>query len=296
MRRLRLIAVVLVALAALGQPAAVDDYELGDLLSRLDRVASLYRDNALKFSCREKIVYRPSLLNKKAHQNARQGAGGLILKLEYIYEYNDEGHLSDYRTRRGSKKKVHDEVDPADLGVPLSLKRAYSWVFIFERAKWRMYDYTIEGHEQALGRDAIRMAFSPIEPITHDLNDWYGTAWIDEKTSQLLRVSAMKANQWDEKERLEQDFSSGDDSAEVYEFASIQTEFTVEENGMRFPGEVEINNSRYRIRRVGARRTTEEEPVYRVSQSYRNYRFFGVKTYDQIRQIVAGSPGVIVDE
>ena len=219
--------------ALLLRPAVpfADESRLQRLLARLDRIASLYRDNALKFSCIEKVTYSSLSVPARTH------------KLEYIYEYKD-GNLTDYRTpyrRRHPGGEVPRRVELSDYEIPYYLNRAYSWVFTFERNRWSLYHYRIVGEERVLGHDAVQIRFDPRPPVLQEVNDWYGRVWVDKETSQLLRVEALKADQHAEERRLRAALARDSiDKEERYEIATVVTEFSIEENGMRFPGRVEI--------------------------------------------------------
>jgi len=63
---------------------------------------------------------------------------------------------------------------------------------VFGAARQKLHRYQILGEDTALGRTALKLRFEPIPPYREELNSWFGTAWIDRETSQLLRVEAMK--------------------------------------------------------------------------------------------------------
>ncbi len=276
---------ILLAMAAATQPPTEvgrEDTALSELLARLDGLADLYRDNALRFSCNETITYEPA-----------GGPGRKVYELEYIYVYEKDEGLSDYRTRRGVHLKKGEAPQPVDLvtyGLPTFVQRAYSWVFIFERAKREMYKYRILGEEKVGGRMAAIVAFEPVPPFQTDLNDWFGSAWVDRETYQLLKVDAVKADQHLERMRFEVDLEAGseiEDPARARIITRISTEFSVQRSGMTFPESVIIHRSRYKAREEKKKMVLVEWPVARITQSYANYRFFGVRTRDEIRAIVS---------
>src|SRR5262249_25582710 len=125
------------------------------------------------------------------------------------------------------------------------------------------------------------------------INDWFGTAWIDAESFQLLRVEALKAADRRKQEKLERDLTDpapapppGVGAGALIE--KVDTDFSVEKNGMRFPGTVVIWNSRYRVQRNDGGKEIQESPVYRVTQAYTNYRFFNVRTREEIRDLILG--------
>src|SRR5262245_24499096 len=98
---------------------------LAALLDRMRRVATLYRDRALKFECTEAIQYR-------AVREDRSPPTGYV-KLSYLYERDAEGRLQDCRMWKksitnGSSLRC---VDPFEYHVPMYLSNAYSWIFVF---------------------------------------------------------------------------------------------------------------------------------------------------------------------
>ena len=166
-----------------GAPAGTsppEDARLEDLLERLARVSELYRDTALRFSCEETIT--------------NSGLGGGTSRFEYIYVYDARAGFRDYRTQRvrGRPRRVN-------LGktrIPRLLRQAYSWAFVFGAARQKLHRYRILGGDTALDRPALKLRFEPIPPYREELNSWFGTAWIDRETSQLLKVEAMKPDQY----------------------------------------------------------------------------------------------------
>ena len=276
---------MLLAISAGSQPPAQEETEnagLSQLLARLEVLADRYRDNALRFSCSETITYVPV-----------GGRGRKVYELEYIYAYEKDRGLSDYRTRRGERLKKGDEPRPVDLvtyGIPIFVQRAYSWVFIFERGKRGMYTYRILGEEKIMGRSATIVSFEAVPPFQTDLNDWFGTAWVDRETYQLLKVEAVKADQHVERERFEAEIHAGlpiEEPEKERAMTRIATEFARQKNGMTFPERIVIHRSRYNAREEKKKFYLAEWPVARITQSYGDYRFFGVQAHDEMRAIVS---------
>ncbi len=256
----------------------------GPLLARLARVARLYRDNALSFTCDENIHY------------AGRGAP-VIHKFRYIYRYSKErSRLEDFRVLRGRESKLSDEkkkrIELENYGLPAYLQRAYSWVFIFEEENQPHYRYEIEAREEALGRPAIRVSFEPIPPVEDAINDWHGRAWVDEETSQVLRVEAVPAQEFVQVELLRKALDKTEAAQNVlgyrgtFTFSDVTTEFDVEKNGMRFPGRSLIKRTEHIVNARGEGSARRERPLYQVSQTYKRYQFFSVRTADQVRAFV----------
>lgn len=252
------------------------------LLVRLDKVASLYRDTALSFACNETITY------------AAPGTRPEVRKLQYIYVYDDRRDLTDYRTER-RRPRPGVEPKPIDLrrtDLPVFVSRAYSWVFTFERGKQSLHRFTMLDDAIALGRQAYAIRFEPIPPLQQDINDWFGTVWIDRDSLQFLRVEAMKADQLAEKQRFERHVGAprpegAHDRTTSYSFSEIATDFTVEKNGMRFPGLVTIQRQKREIKEANWYKYDRQLAGYTVTQRYDDYQFFGVRTVAEIRAITS---------
>ena len=253
--------------------------ELNLLLSRLDQVAQLYRDAALEFSCRETII--------------DTAQGGARHQLEYLYVYDEKQGFQDYRT---PGRKSAAQVRLQDLGLDLVLSRSYSWVFIFLGGAQKYHRYEIVGWDTR----AVQLRFEPIPPYHEGLNDWFGTAWIDRETLQLLEVEAMKPEDWEVQQEFERKLAEASRSSphlrkERYILTGVSTEFSVEKNGMRFPGRTHIFVVRRRIRGgVGDDRYHERE-IRAVQQVYTDYQFFSVRTRQEIRKIIFGQGAPIAE-
>jgi hypothetical protein len=118
-------------------------------------------------------------------------------------------------------------------------------------------------------------------------NDWYGSAWVDRESYQLLRVEAQRPDDHAQEALLHSALQAAKQSGRksyhgTYPILSYTTEFDVEKNGMRFPGRSVIEKTDFQVRGGAVLKT----PVYRVSQTYKRYRFFGVRTAEEIHTIV----------
>jgi hypothetical protein len=262
------------AAASAGDAASHEQALLGLLLDRLDAVARLYADTALRFTCRETITSEP----------------GGVRRFDYIYIFGPDGRFRDYRTRPGSRRGR--EVDPEHAHLPRWLNQAYSWAFIFWRDRHDRFRFRRDGEETILGREAFRLRFEPVLPIDRGINDWVGTAWIDRTTWQILRVEARTPDDFDAYLRfqasLAPDAPAGLESDPTYfSIETIETEFAFVKNDMRFPSAVVIERSRYAVPgRHG--RPFDVTPRYRVRQEYDDYHFFNVRTADEIHALVSG--------
>ena len=262
-----------------------DTAPLEQILVRLDRLSELYRDQALEFACDERITYVDPTNERSVHD------------FEYLYVYEEGRGFLDYRTlpRAGLKKgEPPAPIDPAVYTLPFFVRRAYSWIFIFERGKRSMYHYTLEGDETVRGRRASRVRFEPILPYRRDLNDWVGTAWVDQEDHQLLRIEAQKEDQHAKKLAFERLLSGADPiedhAGQTYSFSDVVTEFKVQKNGLAFPDAVVSTRTRCAAKpgRHGIKSTCWT--AYSVTQRYSNYRFFAIRTREEIRDFLSGGP------
>jgi hypothetical protein len=275
----------LIALPAVHSPAGAaepQDPDLTPLLDRLGRVAWLYADTALHFSCRETITVD----------------GGSAHHYDYIYTHDADGRFKDYRTRPGGHSG--EEVDLAEERLPRWLGQAYSWVFIFRADRRERYRFAASDGGEVLGRPALRLDFTPILPYEENVNDWWGTFFIDKDTSQILKVEATGLNDFLERARFADTIkalraSPPDKSSPGYieppplffKFETITTLFGTEKNGMRFPSEVQIESRRYRV--PGHRgQESDAQRIYKVRQTYTKYRFFSVRTAAEIKAMLSG--------
>jgi hypothetical protein len=277
------------------------------LLERMAGVAELYSDNALRFSCDEEITYTHFSSSGRVQDRRRYD-----LRYLYTYEQGSEsptdaegarrGSLADYRTIRDENAGdgTYREIQLEELALPNYLKRAYSWAFLFEESRQARYQYEILGEENMHGVDALILGFDPIPPYVKTVNDWFGKAWIDKESFQLLRVEANSSdaltdNGEEEGEEEEQDVYR----AQTFTVTRITTDFAVEKNGMRFPSHAILTASVSQRLAEAANLLAaitgdmeeydgEVRTVFRVDQTYNDYRFFNVRSETEIRDKVMG--------
>lgn len=289
--------------AARGTSSRVQDsaaeIDLAEILERLARVAELYRDHALEFTCDEELT-------SVSYDRSRRR--GRVRKLEFIYIYTfgpsydvpeptdpaqptSPGKLADYRTNRGRDQEATEveEVDLATLGLPAFMSRAYSWIFSFQESVQPHHEYEIVEKARVFGRDAVAISFRPVPPIVPGFNDWFGTAWVDLESYQLLRVEGMSPQDHAENEALERARKGEGLDGRTHLVVRTTTEFRVEKNGMRFPTRVKIEGTSFlSAPRLFAGRRLREYPSFEVEQKYENYRFFSVRSEAEIRSLVRG--------
>jgi len=261
--------IVLALVFATAQGA--EDPELSLLLERLDRLSQLYEDSVLSFTCNERITYR--------------GKGTKSYDYSYLYVLDDNGQPRDLRRAKGLGKELAPEPRGADL--PAYLLRPYSAVFIFQTAKRGRFEFEILGRGEALGRPAIEVGFEAVPPYVVGDNAWFGTAWVDRDSFQLLRVEAYdpesRENRLALEKAREEALRRGPVQHSVHQVSRFDVEFGVVENGMRFPSRVFIEKRKYEVpfdvERNGHR-------VWTVAQTYKRYRFYSTRTEEQIHAFV----------
>lgn len=257
------------------------DRRLAGILRRLTRVARLYRDTALKFACNEQVSSR--------------GLGRRTFTYGYVYEYDRAEGFRDYR-----EQLTYVPPDKRDLGPPHFLKRAYSWAFLFSPGEQGWHHYWLvadqDDGEEALGRPAIKIRFEPNPPVVDGINQWYGHAWVDAETYQILKVESIHARDHNVYTRFQAALAeaarTGRQTRKPFLFDTYLTEFTVEKNGMRFPGRVVIERRRYQIVNPHSMKKYRAVRIFRIDQRYTDYRFFSIRTAEEILEIVLTGQGL----
>ncbi len=268
-RSLCWVALVMATVSTHGEPPAEET--LPEILGRLERVAALYRDQALRFTCDEGVHL------------IRADKSGFARRYRYVYVRGEDGRLEDYRTLR---KGDGERIDMTRSDLPAYVLRAYSSVLLFERDQQSLYRYELLERDEVRKRPALRIAFEPRAQEPSDPNLWHGSVWIDADTYQLLRFEGMEHGDVARQRRFEHAADTWHPEVgkapEPVTVARVTTEFGIEKNGMRFPSKV-TTVSLYLSSRRGS---TESRPRYQVVQRYKAYRFYGVRTSEQIEQIV----------
>jgi hypothetical protein len=262
---------------------------LSTLLERLDRVAGLYRSGALDFTCVETVDY----------PNRNRD------KYDYIYKVTD-GVLEDHHVLRGLGKG--SELRDWPKGVPDGIGRPSLWTGVFMEVRQAYNHYEIVGHAVVLGRPTILVSFEPLPgKIIHQVNDWIGTAWIDEATFQIVKIVAFEARQHarylnllDQYEQAGRKYEEAvahhgknDPKPEKpklreFEMTTYSTLFGYVRNGMRFPTEVRTERRAYLVPGDRIEDPRAGHRMFLVLQSFDKYRFFSVRTAEEVTEIVLG--------
>ena len=263
-----LLVFLLVAVSASSAVGSQATGELEEMLTRIDRTATDYSRAALSFSCQESIRWI-----------GKEGSGRR--DFNYVVAIDENGVFEDYRTldRKREANALPARVEPRDHGVPSYLRSAYLWVFIFKRDRWPHHHYEIMGKKKLYGRPATLIRFEPKPPYRVDVNNWFGTAWVDRETAQLLKVVAHRPKDEEELKKIEQHAAGEAVIAWSYVVEITTTEFTAEERGQRLPGRVEQRSDRHDFSRS---LDASVRSIRRVQQLYTDYRFFEVKATESI--------------
>jgi hypothetical protein len=254
--------------------SAADVGDMERTLSRLARVAELYRDTALGFACQETIAYSGDATGR--------------IQFAYLFIRDDHGRLRDFRTwKTGTTAKERGrEVNPADYRVPAFLESAYLWAFIFRADRQPLFHFEKLRDETSRDRAAIVIQFVPRAPIRKRLNDWAGYAWIDRDTTQILKVEAYSPADWNRKMRSKAELLI---ERQPYDIERVVTEFGFEKNGMRFPSHVELTTTRHSVVSGNTRDELRESTVQTLTQDYSRFEFYSVRSSDEIMRFVDGA-------
>jgi hypothetical protein len=270
MSRLMLIPLALTLWAA---GTAADASDLERTLTRLARVAELYRDTALGFACQETIAY--------------SGIASGRIQFAYLFIRDENGRLRDFRTWKTgttAKERGH-EVNPVDYRVPVFLESAYLWAFIFRADRQPLFRFEKLRDENVGDRTAVVIQFVPRPPIRKKLNDWAGYAWIDRRTSQILKVEAYSPADWNQRHRPKAEIV---EEHKPYDIERVVTDFGFEKNGMRFPTHVELTTTRYAVASGNSGDELRESTLQKLTQDYSRFEFYSVRSSDEIMRFVNG--------
>ena len=264
--------------------------------ARLGRLAAIYQPAMVSFTARETIVETRYSSAGGAAETLSSIGDRRISEFEYVYgEHGLDGNLSTGFRRRMAAADPDPRASLAAFESTSLLGAAHGWPLLVARRNGRpAYRYVVAGEDSALGRPAVLIAFRPTAEAPGGSPGWFGTAWIDRETSQILRVYALGAADHEEKVRFMDAVRRRDASAEEFTFTEITTDFWEEMNGLRFPGQVAIKRNRYRVT-GDIVEPFETFPELEVAQTYTDYRFLAIPSADEIRRLISG-PGTVARE
>ena len=276
-RQTRGMALLLAALAMGTLPGWTkpDSSPLPRILAGLDRASRLYLDTALRFTCDETIT--------EPDADPR-----LEETFQYIFVHERDGSLRDYRMAKGEGGRP--ELDPKTRGFHHFMRRAYLWVLVFHASRQRFFRYELLDKGRLPTEGTVQVRFAPIPPYHEAVNDWFGIAWVDVQSFQIVRVEAQKAESHESAKRMQRDAESlgaGITMArEVYEVQTVTSDFGKTKNGMRFPSRTRIVSSVYALPGTVFLQRPDLVTTEHTYQTYRRYKFYSVRTKDEIRDLL----------
>lgn len=291
MRRIGSILLATMLLSAALPTSAQQQPSLEEILDRLTRVSDVYAGNALKFTVEEVTKVRSDI--------DRHSPRKMTLVSFYAYYRDASGALQEKRIRKSAAGRIRraetiDDVariteavgDPmAEHGLrgsnlaPFYFERPYSWIFLFSLENRKKYEYELEDPGEP-GRILVRLR-PKNEHRTEDA--WYATIHVDLETFQIVRAEGMQVPDFDQAQRLNEMLASPTDAPadiddRTFGVLTVSTDFDVRHHGMRFPSRVEIEFLRHRVAgAAGSKKKKKTDPVARIVQTYRNYRFYGIE-------------------
>jgi len=280
-----------------------DPSALPYILERLARVADLYEGQSLSFIALEEI--------RDVQEGRRTWLWGRerTFKFDYIYGTVDEedagragdflpGIYMDYRRKAGSmgRELAADEI-VREHGIAALVSRGFSFPLIFRRSVQSLHRYEVVAQAEIFDRLALVVRIEPLPPHSPGLNNWFGRAWIDTETYLPLKFEVFEPEDFveygkllaaEESERVECEGAEGEVVACEYTFATISALFEIAQNGMRFPSEITQERRMVKLRGPRSVRERSEREVYLVSQTYSEYRFFNIRTEEEIHELIFG--------
>ncbi len=268
------------------------------LLRRLDRLAGIYQADTLSFTARETIIETTHVYSAAAEQVAARANFRRVTEFEYVHGQGDAvpGEATNgFRRQLGPPAAAADVTAVAAVAKILDgfelnelLSDAYSWPALFSAPSGQpTYRYELAGRDTALGRPALLLAFRPATETPSDTREWFGTAWIDAETFQILRVHALARADYAEKVRFVSALTNSETGGD-FVFTEITTDFWEEMNGLRFPGQVTIVRNRYRVT-PNAIQPYETLPLVEVTQTYIDYHFLAIPSQEEIHRLIFGA-------
>ena len=133
-----------------GGSLAADTPDLSVLLAELSRAAKNYQDQALRFTCEEKIVHRPRRGRRR------------VYRFQYVYAYTDAGLLQDYRLPHSSRTPKGQEPPacrpPCSIRMIREPRRTQVVHLVTDQNRGTEMRTLLDEHSQlrALGKELVR--------------------------------------------------------------------------------------------------------------------------------------------
>ena len=244
------------------------------MMDRLIRKAEEYERYALKFICMEmarNVTYDLSLGEATKEK---------LETCEYLLESNpDREKLSPYRQKMTG---AGSQGERSEVKLEYSFPEAYSWIFIFSKNFRNVMKYGYFGKEICSYKLAHVISFRGFQPFSDgkDIREWEGRIWVEEGTSNILKVEAEPIHQSDVLEMKRQEYN------QAFSFIGIKLKkkplgyssivyFDFEHDGLTFPTE-----SRNATFQLVAR--NKKAPVSAMILNYADYHFFKTDTREKM--------------
>ncbi len=239
-----------------------------DLLSRLARVAELYRDYALRFTCIETV-------RLAKYDSEAEASDESVRRYAYLLERESDGE-----TLREYRQKVREDGTPrgGEVQDEEPFPPAYAWVQMFNLFNQSAFVYRDLG-ERFEGFDWVReVEFRGALPFTDgkDIRQWEGIVLVDAVTFAPVEIQAKPAGQDARVRALYNRWSQafnliGFHMAPRPLLYSAFVQFGLRRDGLSFPTEL-----RYDTRiAVSAKQSA---PRQASSRRYDGYQFFKTAT------------------
>jgi hypothetical protein len=252
-------------------PAGEDGWGLPrEMLERLATQARIYRDYAVRFTCRETA--------RSADYDASEYVSGEKMRQYAYLLVRDEGgqNLAEFRQKLNKEGRPKgDNVDDAAPFPP-----AYAWVFLFSEHNQPFFSYRDLG-DRFEGFDWVReIQFRGALNFTDgkDIRQWEGTVLVDASSFTPIEIRAQPTHQ---DEKIEAQYRAWANSFNLIGFKMgpkpmayrSHVQFRLRQDGLTFPTELRYDT----LRAVSAKSARRVKASTRV---YDEYRFFKTGTQE----------------
>jgi len=239
---------------------------------------------ALDFICREKIVEKfesdrqfekffkmvEDPVEKRGHYPGVFMGSGPLPGQENSFTYDYQVIRKDGRIQEKRVLLVENETYVRDDNAYPKTKRfyinkaIYGPIGLLTRGEQHLYDYRLLRDETWKGRNAFVIGVRPKKP--DPAKPVYGEVWVDKEDSSVLKMN-IEAASLSGYERISADYESRGAKPRI----SIEIEYGIEKNGLRFPSHILLKEA-YSDPREGRFKMSQ------LTIDYDRYKFFTVGT------------------
>lgn len=253
-----------------GSPWGIDQA----LAERLGKVAELYAEYAVRFTCAETV--------RHAKFSDGEAKKETLKRYGYLLDRGTGREVAEYRQKMKSDGTVSDNVVVDAEAFP----PAYAWVFLFAKENQSYFAYRERG-DRFEGYDWVRVfEFKGAIPYTDgkDIRQWDGVVLVDATTLTPVEIRAEPSRQ---AERLKLLFSrwaqsfnlAGYRTGERPEGYSGRVVFQTRKDNLTFPTQLRYTT----FRAVSVKHTN---PVEVSAREYSGYQFFKTQTIEKPGDVV----------